>query len=421
MNKEQRLNYHIMNSPAVPSNINRRQVRIELEDGKFVVLKRQIHNSKQLQNILINLCPKNVYISCAQWLNPVNVRHKNSRRGYKIADMLLLDCDVFVDIDKDSPADILKTIKFFKQHEDEYTLQSIIKSGGGYHVIYKEINLSKELGLIHPEERIKFVENKREKLEISLIKFGIDLDKGILRDCMRIRRCPGTLNGNKNYAECKEINITILESLTAMTTKGSPLTNVQTETRPRISVPFFNSYKFISNIVEGISNQYVFYAEIDKTRNYKPLIKKIQTMYYPGTVYVFELPHCYGLLALKIGSARRVEKMLRFCKALNLNQFLRYKHSWIKTSSILRSPDRNNLDGSHALSVLHSSGDVTIHEVKLIDIWPAHTKGVFSNPHAHFIKQYINENTFNEIQDFRNTAGNERNKIYVCTSSEAHS
>jgi hypothetical protein len=356
----------------------------------MVIIRKQIRNAEQLEFYIKKYNAKNVYESVSTWLNPLNVRHKNPTRGYLIADYVLLDSMVFIDIDKQDKSEVLKVLEFFKDKE-EYKLWKIVSSGGGFHVYYDDLGLKQALGKMHPKHRIVFLQDRRRALEEALIKAGIDLDKGILLDPFRISRVIGTWNGNKD-APCSEIT---LESLTAMTLNNTSV--LSKSPRSRVRGPSIYLYKFISNMVDGLKDQYTTHIEITKNRDYSVLAKQLQKRYKVGTIYAFDTGNRIALISLKIFDRRRIEKILKYAKAENLNSFLKYGHSWIKLSETLT--------------------DKEIYPMNYLEMFYSETNGAFSIPHSKFIINKVGELGFNEMN---HVMSGRENKVRIAKIKGAH-
>jgi hypothetical protein len=265
---------------------------------------------------------------------------------------------------------------------------------------------------LHPRDRAEFLKKQRKILEKSMLKARIKLDKGIMVDPYRVSRVINSFNGNKNK-KCYSLmdsNSPFLGTEFYLTTPNVtsrlglpyideahgnancdvPVNNYSPESsksndllsnkhpvqpivgdlRPGVSKPNI-FYKFISNIVYGVNNNYVPYIEIRKERNYKILTRRLQDKYNLGTIYVFETKERYSLLSLKCCDKRRIEKILKFAKSENQGQFEKYGHVWIKTSDLIK-------DGKKE-------------ENKLIQIIPGEIKGNISRPHQNFIKHLLSQ------------------------------
>lgn len=381
MNIEQVREYYKNNLPVLLPDSRFRQFRIETREGIFLTLP-SIRTPQDLQKHVIKYAPKNVYCSTSCWLNPSRVRFKRRTQGFR---NILLSNLILVDIDNNNIENVKKTLSYFEQRKDAQLLK-LCHSGGGVHLYYIPTeNLSK----ITPKKRISYIQKKRRIIEKEMIEAGIDLDRGIMTDIMRVCRIQNSLNGNKDYAPCREVTP---ESLNEAMTGLNPSRNARSVPRTGVSGPSFKHFKFITNNIKGTKLS-VLYIEIRKEKNYKRIALDIQKTYNLGTIYVFDTGDRYGLLSLKALSKRRIEKVMRFARASNIGAFFKYGISRIITGK----------------------KDETI---KLIDIFPGDCKGQFSRPHYNYIKTKVSY--IDEIQDRQTLIGSEKNNIFVAVKREAH-
>jgi hypothetical protein len=386
-----------------------RQYKIQMLDGITRIVRKQIRSEQDLIKEIEKIGEKNIkniYESASTFLDPLNVRGFNS--PYQ---PILLDNMLFIDIDKKGVEEVKKALFFMGQYSD-YQLWKIVQSSPeSFHIYYQDSN--KTFLTDHPRKRIEFMVKRRKEIEDALIKAGIQLDKGITSDIWRVSRVIGSKNKNKNGFVCRDVTRELLftgqvidtssstakracpnqdKNMTISSLKSSSFLRVarhekypasesrkamtnttpsenQRQSRPEVRDPLFYFFRFTTNMVYGLKEQYVPYIEIDKERNYERLVKLLQEKYNIGTIYVFETDTKYCLLGLKIFDERRIQKIMRFSNACNLNTFLKYKHSWIKLSDCIYE-DR-------------------VVPLNFIDRIQQDVKGVFSSPHAELIKKRI--------------------------------
>ena len=336
-----------------------RQSKIQLKDGRMRIVKRQIHSAEDLQKELNKYGDevKNVYETCATFLDPIGLHGNINKGGYK---PIMMDWMCFIDLDDSNKGQVKLVLDYFKG-KDQYKLWKVIQtSKNSFHIYYHDLN--KDFLKQHPYKRMEYLKKKRMLLEKDLIEHGVAIDKGLMYDPYRTTRLLGSKNGNKNNFIVKEI--TILESQKAMT-KFHPEHLNQKKVRPRNRTSSkFTFFKFMSNIVYGTKKQYVPFIMLPEKCPYKQVIKKLQKTYGIGTIVVFDYGDSKGLLALKLVSKERLQKILINARAINLNQQLVYDHSWIRTSKQLEySPSP-----------------------KIIGVFEAESKGAYSKPHIEFLK-----------------------------------
>lgn len=323
-----------------------RLYKLQLYDGKWSNIKNQIRNVEQLRKVLIKTTPINVFSSTSSWLNPLNTENRSYRGS---VNRILLDNLVFIDIDKHDPTILNHIVDYFKNNP-RYKFWKAKDSGNGYGVYYED---TKKIPIKDPRKRVRWLKIERIKLVMDMVDKGIsDFDWRMIIDPFRVSRVIGTLNEGEKI--CKEINVPLVR------TEESPERSEKTDEREEKIVPnppiteyrksaltglgssSYYFYVFIDSQIHGIKEKHCVFIAKRKEFGYPrfvKLLKKLQSMYRLSDFYIFETAKQYTALCVKGVHEKRYLRILRQAKAANLNSFVKYRHSWIRTGQII---DNNN-------------------------------------------------------------------------------
>lgn len=312
-----------------------RLYKMQLYDGRWVTIRNQIRNPEQLRQILIKETPLNVFSSCSAWLNPLNVE----KHSYRYADRIFLSNLVFIDIDEHNPKIFNEVVEFFESRP-RYMLWRAKDSGNGYGLYYIDLYKIVEP---NPIRRMELVVAERMKLVAEMLYAGIRFDWRMLIDPYRISRVIGTLNEGEKI--CKEIHDLLpergesLERLEKADEIATPRQNDQKSVPTGLSTSSSHYYYvFIDSMIYGIKDKHCVHIMKRKEYGYDKfirLLEKVQSVYRLSDFYAFETKKYYVGLCAKGIDAIRFKKILRKAKATNLNSFIKYRHSWIRTSNVV--------------------------------------------------------------------------------------
>ena len=90
------------NIPILPPKSKWRQFKYFTWEGEMKVLRHRITSAEELQKHLIDLAPRDVYLTASRWMDPTKLgpkRHSGKKEGYDGADSCFYGSDYVVDID----------------------------------------------------------------------------------------------------------------------------------------------------------------------------------------------------------------------------------------------------------------------------------------------------------------------------------
>ena len=335
-NKEDIKKYYKEAELVLKPQSNWRLYKLQLLSGRWINVKKQINTPEQLRKVLIKEAPLNVFSSTSSWLNPLNVE----KPSYKDADRILLNNLVFIDIDSHN-LNVLNAVLEFFEKKPRYKIWKAKDSGNGYGVYYIDTYSIKEPNL---RKRIRKLKLERLMLVMEMAKSGItDFDWRMVIDPFRVSRVMGTLNEGEKI--CKEITYPLvsIEESPERPEKAdegeeesfrNPTTKYRTSEPTGLGASSTYYYPFIDSQIYGIKGKHCVHIVKRKEYNYNRFIKlliKLQNVYKLTDFYIFETNRHYVALCLKGVDERRFIKILKAAKASNLNPFVKYVHSWIKT------------------------------------------------------------------------------------------
>lgn len=166
----------------------------------FKRVRDVINDKKTLKSIIVKECPKNVFFTPVKWLDPVNVRRRESREinDYMLSSPLYFDIDMKL-ISPPTLSSAQQTAQKLIDYMEEKSARKpdwIIFSGKkGFHVYYwKWDDIAQRY--YSANERIEVFKRNREKLLDDLQRRNIIVDRSVTADPWRVLRVPGTLHGD---------------------------------------------------------------------------------------------------------------------------------------------------------------------------------------------------------------------------------
>ena len=206
-------------------------------------------------------------------------------------------------------------------------------------------------------------EEKRKQLIDKLPKLKtIDRHhKRIIADQFRVRAAIGSIKAETGFKVRKltekEFMLSSIEELKRLTchrivrplgsmmgrnpankTDGQP--SVGQEGTILTSCPYY--YHFIDNIVKGIKStiideeidyRYITVLKYPKDKDTTRIIMDTQKIYNLDNFYMFIYKDLKMYINLKLIDRRRLEKIMKYSRCMNLNSFMFYGHTWIPITS----------------------------------------------------------------------------------------
>jgi len=381
-------------------NPNWHQWKVQDTTGTFRSNTKKINTINKLRKFIGNK-PGKVYISIAQFLHPETTYGKTTKKAqWKVADSLFLKSDLLFDLDSEEDLSIAhedgkKLIEYMKG--TSYELLNIRFSGKkGFHLLYRDNEPIKEKD---PIKRLERTEQKRKDLIKKLPQLNTidDLHKNICADQFRVHATIGTVKASTG---CKVSKISeeefMLSSITElkrlicqrvvrrepMIKDDSILTSINEEERPTLSS---YSFQFIDNLAKGTKGMYATVLKYPLNKDVTQTIKNVQKLYKLDSFYKFIYKDIQMYINFKLLDKRRLEKIMKYSKPMNLNSFMYYNHTWIPISES-KDKEGNIISEKPILKEILGS---------VYGVNDTH-----SRPHANLLNL-----------KFKNMAGNKMNKI----------
>ena len=370
--------YYAKNYDKIFNNIlfpNQRFFRIKKFSGKFIKSKNNITKPSDLKRLLLENTPSSFYMSVGRWYNPTKHYGKHIKRSCnKIADSILLELDLFFDVDHEdivyALSDVRNIISYMDLEESKgYTLKSIQFSGSkGFHILYSQNNKIIEADPLLRIEKYK-LERKllvNKMLEyfknnnITIYTFD-DNHISIICDPYRIYAVPFSIKSKSGLVvypltkeqilnlNIKEIKDLIPKVYSPGMGKKSQMTHVGLHTIDQSRPAFRHQYQ--DNWRSGLSHYPITYSYFDNVVHgvkglYVPVLKykysiplerllRVQEKYNLTSLYILKSHFHYYIICLKTVSYDRLIKIMKYAKAQNLNDFMYRKHSWINITDKL--------------------------------------------------------------------------------------
>lgn len=326
-----------------------------------------------LRKELIKHCPINVFSTVCCFLNPLALDNNN----YKYANHIYLTDDSFLFIDIDNHnSKIARKIKKAMLSDGRYELWKEVDSGNGIHQYYFD---NQPILYKDPLRRMQYQLNLREKIVNNFKNLGLEFDYKCLTDLSRISRVIGTPNDGDINKICSEIHsYKGLQRRKPM--KGGAEQKLPPTSRHNIlqgvarRPPTPALMKFTDAAIYGAKDLFIPYLCISRSKYYIEKLQQLSLSYKLGTMYIFESERYIHVFSLKSVSKNRYKKILRASGASNLNEFLKYGHSWIRVSSLL-DKDYNIIENRIKFlnQINHSSiylpGDYSRPHYNLLKMW----------------------------------------------------
>ena len=188
--------------------------RWRTNDNRWLTAKRRVRDHASFLKAIGNSAPRDVYVSTASWLNPVDLpRLRDDPEIYPV----LLDHFVVFDIDV-APFSIENLVKAqsiargvmeWLAENENLVLRSVSFSGSkGFHLIYDDPDRD-AFTVADPKERELAVKAQRKSLLNRVVEAGFEVDTKVTADTRRILRLPGSLHGTTGFA-CSRITVEAL-------------------------------------------------------------------------------------------------------------------------------------------------------------------------------------------------------------------
>jgi DNA primase catalytic subunit len=383
---------------AVTSPVRFRHFRFRLEDGSFYKIKCKIRDSRDLRQYLVRKAPLDVYYSTACWLNPHAL---GSRVEKDVLKNLMISCDLAFDIDRGGKLELEDArqqaiaINEFLESKGISVRYSAFSGSKGFHVVCDD-PWHDEITEENPRKRELEAIERRKRIVQEAKQEGIAFDEKVTVDTRRIIRLPGTINSKTGFV-CTVLNkkelasgiyeIVKLARRHAISAPRIPLRKrVREMTHDfimgkipglvgRLGVrpapeerPCFST--FITSNIPGtrLKIPVLEFGGWRKVEEIAGVIKKVQSQYGIGDVFIFGDGNRFSALSLKAVSRRRVEKILFAAGSMNLNACKKYGCTFMRVG---KSVGMN--------------GKVTCREPELIRVLESDLRGQASRPHFEFL------------------------------------
>jgi DNA primase catalytic subunit len=393
--KESLVNYYHSNKLDLTpvTNLKFRHFRLRLLDGTFHKVKQKIRTPQNLQKIIEDYTPLDVYYSTATWLNPHIIA---GRLDKDILKNIYISCDLSFDIDISNQIKTLVEAKTQTLNLSDFLTTRGIRiryyafSGSkGFHIVCDDPWTSEESEAEPLKRELKAIE-RRKNLVHEASEEELLFDQKVTIDTRRIIRLPGTINSKTGLActtltksQLESDMETILKSATreeittpripngemtapsANKTSGSP---GRLGVRPRPEDYLCYSLFYTSNIPGTQLKIPILEFESWTPKNRLiQTIERAQQQYNLGTIYLFGDDEKYWAASLKALPRRRIEKILTSIGSTNINQSKKYGCTYTRIGKSI------GVDGETIQS-----------EPKLLKIIESDMKGQTSRTHHEF-------------------------------------
>ncbi len=383
---------------GVVSPLKFRHFRFRLEDGSFYKVKCKIRNSKGLREYLVRKAPLDVYYSTACWLNPHAL---GSRVEKDVLKNLMISCDLVFDIDCGGEIELEDTrqqaiaMNKFLESKGINVRYSAFSGSKGFHVVCDD-PWNGEISEENPRKRETEAIARRKRIVQEAKQEGIVFDEKVTVDTRRIIRLPGTINSKTGFVctvlSKKELESDICEivKLAKRHAISAPRIPLRTRAREmthdfivgkipgllgRLGVrptpeegPCYSS--FITSNIPGtrLKIPVLEFGGWRKVGEIACVIKKVQSQYGLGDIFIFSDGNRFTAFSLKAVSKRRVEKILFAAGSMNLNACKKYGCTFMRVG---KSVGLN--------------GEVARREPELIEVLQSDLRGQASRPHFEFL------------------------------------
>ena len=383
---------------ATTSPVKFRHFRFRLEDGSFYKVKSKIRDSRGLREYLVRKAPLDVYYSTACWLNPHVL---GSRVEKDVLKNLLISCDLVFDIDcggrlklEDARQQAI-AVNEFLESKGINVRYSAFSGSKGFHVVCDD-PWNDEISEENPRKRESEAIGRRRRIVQEAKEEGIVFDEKVTVDTRRIIRLPGTLNSKTGFV-CTVISKKMLESdiheiikLARRHAINAPRIPLRIRAREmthdfimgkipgllgRLGVrptpeegPCYST--FITSNIPGtrLKIPVLEFGGWRKIEEITGVIKKVQSQYGLGDIFIFGDGNRFTAFSLKAVSRRRVEKILFAAGSMNLNACKKYGCTFMRVG---KSVGMN--------------GKVARREPELIRVLESDLRGQASRTHFEFL------------------------------------
>jgi len=179
----------------LPSKSSFHHFRFQLFSGeRFYRVRQTIKYKRELQALILDKKPKNVYFTPVKWLAPLDVRKTTD---YMLSSPLFFDVDSklsSLDGVKKSVQTAIELIEYIRRKYDRHPSWTVFSGRRGFHIYYWDWDdIPKRYQ--KASERIKHFRKTRQRIAKDLLNSRIMIDYSVTTDPWRVLRVPGTLHG----------------------------------------------------------------------------------------------------------------------------------------------------------------------------------------------------------------------------------
>lgn len=188
--------YYRNNLPVLPHNSHQRQFKLKLENKKWVIIRKRIRTSRQLQHFLVKHAPIDVYVSVSRWLSSEQL-WKGEMRTHKWIEKNFLGSDYIIDNDSNNYMEQLeKAYEFIKDEfgGKDFIFIKTFRGGQMVWLDFEKIMIDREFN--YPFDREYYYRKKMIELTDLLEVLNIKFDYKVSKDTHRIYRVGNTLHRN---------------------------------------------------------------------------------------------------------------------------------------------------------------------------------------------------------------------------------
>jgi len=338
------------------------------EDKSCYQNNKQINSPKDLFNF-VRKCknPVALYVSVSQFLKPESNkgffimqkkeegnRYYYPKAGYLVADCIMLDSDLFIDLDSEqdlriAQEDARKIITYLK---DKLVLKELNFSGKkGLHLLYQ---LPKK-EIADPIERIKYYKNIKGNIVNELLKLNLKtIDKmhtEIIKNVFAVRSAQYSIKINGNIVQPLDKEEFMIDDIYTLLgklgvareakaddskvvlAKDKTLVpnNIQGRRRAGISsCPI--QYMCIANFVPGLKNNYVPFLKIHKKDFNKIDLNNLKNDI--SDMLIFEEENYCWIVSCKLFQKNKLLRIMKRVKAVNYQEFRKRYAKFRYTNSL---------------------------------------------------------------------------------------
>lgn len=381
ISKEDILNYYKSSSflPLLPSDSRFRHYRGININGGWRKCPRKIRDPQRLKEWIIKEKLTDIWYSTSLWLDPRNIADRNPNM---ISEQILLGSDLAIEIDESFSIQGLRRAwnnikRIYKAFSIKYKLKYLEFTGAkGFRLVFDYfISLPKD-----PRKRISFLEREKQKVYKDALPLNIKVDRDCLVDAYRVIRVINTIN-SKSGLICKKLPKSALLSSFDKIRKFMVFPNGKQAAIPRIPVKKDRKMTGDGNnsrisprliqksperigigsgspfdavfITNQIGKRFVPFLKWSKDIGYKRRLKKLQSIYDVGPIYIFEDEDHIWAYGIRTHQKRRLQKIYNASKSLLTKQFKRYHRNYFQVVPELKFKERLDFKTNSYCSKAH--------------------------------------------------------------------